>query len=762
MKYYCKILYLLLFSFFLTNGLLSQEMGNINGIVYNKVTKEGIPDVQVFIKTLGMVAISTEDGLFELKDIPEGVYVVETKAIGFVGQKNESIKVLAGQSTKIEFILETDDLVVDEITVSATKTAKSIKSIGSPVHILGQRELEQTEGRNIDEALLTVPGVFSEDRHHGEAAVVSFRGVGLHTHVTRGILVLVDGVPITEAMGRTTFEGIDMYNAEKVEVLKGPVSALYGPNGITGVINVISKKPKDGIHGGIDASYGSYNTSRIAANINGGANGFNYLIKGSYYNSVGYQDRSDYSSARGGLKFSKDFKKYGKLAFSAEYNSNSDLSGGPLDSAQFVERSTEATLNFTGSDKKLYRLNLDYVKTWDNSSALVVNTYIRGRFDEGHYMDTRWGKDDVKLFGGEARYRTVFTLAGKKNTLTFGGRIDREDAYMEVYLRDGETGAIGDLDDQGESIYDMIGFYMEDDFYLSDKLVVTLGLRYDIINYNWKDQFNTVTDNTSDNTSIAALSPKFGFAYNPVNQLTVFGNVGRGFNPPQISQLFIGSSYSGLANPDLKPEYLTNYEIGVRGSFIQKLDYQVSCFLMDFIDQISSEIDPTVSTTVPVNKNIGDTRHQGVEASINYQVLEGLNTYVSYSYLDARFVENPENELINNVLRKTPHNQFGAGVRYGFKFGLTASINYKLLGEYYMDNEMLNLYDGHSIVNAKIMYKKKGFKASFSVNNLLDKNYATWAYASQSYNPVTHQSSWGQSYYAGWPRNFTFTLGYSF
>jgi iron complex outermembrane recepter protein len=333
---------------------------------------------------------------------------------------------------------------------------------------------------------------------------------------------------------------------------------------------------------------------------------------------------------------------------------------------------------------------------------------------------------------------------------------------MEVYLRDGETGAIGDLDDQGESIYDMIGFYMEDDFYLSDKLVVTLGLRYDIINYNWKDQFNTVTDNTSDNTSRAALSPKFGFAYNPVNQLTVFGNVGRGFNPPQISQLFIGSSYSGLANPDLKPEYLTNYEIGVRGSFIQKLDYQVSCFLMDFIDQISSEIDPTVSTTVPVNKNIGDTRHQGVEASINYQVLKGLNTYVSYSYLDARFVENPENELINNVLRKTPHNQFGAGVRYGFKFGLTASINYKLLGEYYMDNEMLNLYDGHSIVNAKIMYKKKGFKASFSVNNLLDKNYATWAYASQSYNPVTHQSSWGQSYYAGWPRNFTFTLGYSF
>ena len=379
MKKRSKIILVLLFSVFLSNTIISQETGILKGIVYNKISKKGMPDVQVFIKSLGVGSITDESGLFEIGNIPIGEYIVETKMIGFSGQKNEKVKVDRGIGTTIEFFLESDDFKMDEITVSATTTAKSIKTIGSPVYILGARELEQTDGRNIDEALLTVPGVFTEDRHHGEAAVVSFRGVGLHTHVTRGILVLVDGVPVTEAMGRTTFEGIDMYNTQKIEVLKGPVSALYGPNGITGVINVISKKPKDGIHGGIDASYGSYNTGRLAANINGGANGFNYLVSGNYYNSVGYQDRSDYNSIRAGLKLSKDFKEYGKLRFSTEYNVNSNLSGGPLDSAQFADRSTEATRSFTGSDKKLYRLNLDYVKTWDNNSALIVNTYMRGR-----------------------------------------------------------------------------------------------------------------------------------------------------------------------------------------------------------------------------------------------------------------------------------------------------------------------------------------------------------------------------------------------
>ena len=127
----------------------------------------------------------------------------------------------------------------DEIIVTATKT--KMKDVSASAYVITKEDIEQTNSRNIQEALEKIPGIFTEDKFHGEYNVISFRGAGLHSHVTRGILVLLDGIPINEATGRVDFEGIDLENVEKIEVLKGPVSALYGPNGITGVINIITK-----------------------------------------------------------------------------------------------------------------------------------------------------------------------------------------------------------------------------------------------------------------------------------------------------------------------------------------------------------------------------------------------------------------------------------------------------------------------------------------------------------------------------------------
>jgi len=81
-----------------------------------------------------------------------------------------------------------------------------------------------------------------------------------------------------------------------------------------------------------------------------------------------------------------------------------------------------------------------------------------------------------------------------------------------------------------------------------------------------------------------------------------------------------GSSYSGLANPNLKPEYLSNYELGVRGNINLKFNYQLSLFRMDFVDQISAEIDPAINPDVPINQNIGKTRHSGVETALEYRL----------------------------------------------------------------------------------------------------------------------------------------------
>jgi len=229
--------------------LSAQSSGSLQGTINDASTGQGIEFVQVKIVELSMGTISDQTGSYTIENIPPGNYTIEIRMLGFEVKRYNNYRIEAANNQNLTIQLQAEQYKLNEITVSATKISKTIKDIGSPVYVIGEKELEQIEGRNIEESLATIPGVFTENRFNGGSNVVSFRGIGIHTHVTRGILVLVDGVPLNETSGRVDFEGVDMENAKRIEVIKGPVSSLYGPNGITGVINVIEKEPETGFHG---------------------------------------------------------------------------------------------------------------------------------------------------------------------------------------------------------------------------------------------------------------------------------------------------------------------------------------------------------------------------------------------------------------------------------------------------------------------------------------------------------------------------------
>lgn len=746
-----KLLAMGLLAFFIAINSYAQNTGTIEGHLTDYETNEAVPYAQLLIKSLNLEAVTNEEGYYFMESAPAGTYSMDIYMLGY-DEIKARVKVEAGKTTSLNLSLTPEVTVINEITISASKLSNTVKTIGAPVYVISKQEMEQGEGRNIEEALTMVPGVFTEDRFHGGSNVVSFRGVGLHTHVTRGILVLVDGVAVNEAMGRTSFEGIDMQNAEKIEIIKGPVSALYGPNAITGVINIVDRKPRQGYHGSIKAGGGSYGTNNFAANLNGGMGKFTYMVKGNYIYSGGYQDRSEYDNKNFGIKLGYDFGNLGALRFGADYIMSDTQYPGTLDSAQFFSGSRESSNRFTGSIKDLIRINLSHEKKWNNNFSLFTNVYYRGRLDDGHYRDSMWGHDDLKLYGGEVRSQYIFDLGSSKNMLSVGAKFDSETGYETTHLRDTDTGEVLNMIEDGESIYQMFGTYIQDEHTFFDKLTLNIGLRYDRVAYEYTDLFDSIP--TTETNDISAFSPKVGLAFNPNKRLTIYANYGQGFNPPQISQLFIGSSYSGLPNPDLKPEYLANAELGLRGNLSLRLQYQLSFYYMWFKDQIVGEGDP------PYYENVGDTEHAGVEAFVEYKILKGLSAYVVYSYLQTQFINNPD--YAGYELRKTPHNQLGAGIRYRTTFGTTLSVDYKFMDKYFMDNEEVNVYDGHSLLNAKVIQKWRSFFVSARVDNIFNTSYATYAYASQSYDRTSRQMVWGKSYYPGWPTNFTISAGYSF
>lgn len=743
MKYFT---FLGFFLFFLADIVFAQEFGSIRGNVNDDLTNSVLQEAQLYIEGEPLGDVSDYAGNYEIRNVKPGVYNITALMIGYEKVSKKNIRVTAGEVTTINFSLNpTIYESAGKVVVTATKMEKEIKDIPASVYLVSGDDIKQAEMRNVETMLQKIPGVFTEDRFHSEYNVVSFRGVGLHSHVTRGILVLIDGISINEAMGRVDFEGIDLGNIEKIEVLKGPVSALYGPNGITGVINIVTKKAPEKFESKIESSFGAYDLRKFTMSAGGKIGQYGVYFSASDHSTNGYRDRNSYNADKFAAKLQTDYERMGNMMLSLDYiRSDTDFPGS-LSKEQFEARETANENKFAGSKKEFFRLGVTHKKHFSSGFDLNSNLFFRNCMDEGGYNDTFTSEDDINLYGGEIRLQRSFFIRGKRNSLIGGITAERENGDSETFDLD-ESGVKTEMTDKGTSIYDIYGYYLQNDFQISNPLMLSFGLRYDRVHYDWDDRLPE-DGNTSDVATISAWSPKLALTYNPFRALTIYTNVGKGFNPPQISQLFIGG-YGVVPNPDLKSEYLTNYEIGVRGDISGRFDYQVSFFMMNFADQI---IQDEVSG---MYENVGETRHNGAEFAGNVKLSNSLILSVNYAYLDARFDNSPSYN--DNYLRKTPRHQAGADLRFVHSSGLSTDISWKWIDKYYMDNENVHIYGGYGIVNTKLSYEMKHYYASVSVNNVFDTNYATWAYASFS------RGVWSESYYPGYPVNVTITAGLKF
>jgi len=738
---------LLCCTLFTTVQIFAQQAAIISGTIFEKETYKVLTYAQVVLVGTTIGTTTNENGQFSISALNPGTYEIKASMMGYSSQIIKAA-VVRDSEIIIDFELEPTVLKADEIIVTATKMQKTIKNIGGSVYVVHESELRQSDSRNIEDVLTKVPGVFTQDKFHNEQNIVTFRGVGLHTYVTRGILVLVDGISINEAMGRSVFEGINLENAERVEILKGPISALYGPNGITGVVNIVTKKAPSELEGSFSFSSDNYNSKRYSGQLGKTIGKIGLYVNALVYATEGYMDRNAYDTKKINTRLSSEIENFGLLDITFDYSESICDYPGALSREQYENGEIAGSGKYTGSDKQLTRFGLRNDKSFGEKTNLITNLYYRSRSDLGHYMDIRYGNSKLSLYGGEMQLHS--SLMHDRMRFVVGVSHDRESGISKTYNRDSD-GLITDLIGEGTSIYNISGVYAQADLLMSTKLTTTVGVRYDNVGYDWQDKFEFDYKNNSANTNVGAISPKLGLAYNPSERLTIFGNWGRGFNPPEMDNLFSSDPES---NPDLKPEYLTNYEVGIRGGLGYRINYQMSAFKMDFGDQIVK------NEETEFYENIGDTEHKGIEATVNAMLMQNMMVYLNYSYLKTAFVNHPLYE--GNVIVKTPKNQVGAGMRFTLFDDLNINVDYKWMDKYYMDNEEIHIYDGHSIVNAKARYDFKRFYASLSIDNLLDTQYATSAAARSAFNYRTREYEWKESFYPGWPRNFNMTIGINF
>lgn len=543
---------------------------------------------------------------------------------------------LAGHTVSAQSTTGSDSLSVrkhlttDEVVVTGTRNVTDIRHLPMTISVVGREKIEQSMQPSLLPLLNEqVPGLFSTSRglmgygvSGGAAGQMSLRGVGGAPQAglpTTGLLILIDGHPqYMGLMGHPIADAYQSLMAERVEVLRGPASVLYGSNAMGGVINIVTRKMReDGVRTNVDIGYGSYNTlqSELTNRIKAGR--FTSIISGSYNRTDGHRDNMGFEQYGGYAKLGYEIS--GPWNVWADVNvTHFNASNPGTVTAPLIDNDQRITRGMTS-----FALENTYEKT---SGALSFfynwgKHWINDGYNPGETpLDYRFNSRDNML--GVSWFQSIQLFRG--NRLTAG---------VDYFRFGGESWnqAIGDgnRETSADKTQDEVAGYVDFRQHLWNWLTFDAGMRIDHhseVGTEWV--------------------PQFGLSFHLPHAIELKAMAGKGFRYPTIREMYMFRP----ANPDLKPERMWNYEV----SFSQRvldgsLFYGVNVFYIDGENLIMRmPVDGR-----PLNVNTGKIENAGVEAQIGYRISPVWSVDANYSYLH---MENP--------VLASPEHKFYAGASF--------------------------------------------------------------------------------------------------
>ncbi len=627
---------------------------------------------------------------------------------------------------------DNDSTRFDEIVVHATRMERRISRIPAAISVISKEEIQRGRQQlGLDESLSGMPGVFISDRYNFSRDLrISIRGFGARSAFgVQGIKILIDGIPETLPDGQSNTDGIDLGSTQRIEVIRGPSSSLYG-NASGGVINITSERGPSIPFVETRLTAGNFGFSQVQFKAGGDTGRLNYLLNISDMQYDGYRAHSQTENTSLNARFAfaiDDQSELGVVLHSTDQPVAKDPGGISLPQAQADPRSArQRNVDFdTGEVMDQQRLGLTYRKSFGERHEIRLrNHYVWRDFaNKLPFAGAGSTQFDRFLVGGGGTYAFDGELWGRPNTLMVGIDLDRQDDDRRRF--DNVMGVIGPMISHQDEVVTNFGVFVQNEIRLNDKFGLTLGLRYDEIKYDFDDKFLSDGDDSAERT-IDEVSPMIGIVYSPTEATSFYGTISTAFESPTTTQLANPSGLGGF-NPDIEPQLATNYEIGVKGAIGQRSSYELTLFSMDVEDElIVFEVGGR-----DVYENAGESSREGVEMSFASEPIDGLRFMLAYTYSDFvfdRFIDDNGNDHSGNTIPGIPENLFRGEVAYTHSSGFYAAIDALNVGRLYAKNDNSVSIESYTAFNLRIGFAdwRLGnwqLEPFIGVNNLTDESY---------------------------------------
>jgi len=591
---------------------------------------------------------------------------------------------------------------LSDVVVTATKTATPLYELASSVSLIDSAQIKNSHKTNIYELLQTQTGIsISQQGAPGAFTQVYIRGAD-----PSQTQVLIDGIEMNMANDPSNtydFADLSTDNIERIEIIRGPQSTLYGSSALAGVINIISKKGSGKPKFSFSTEGGSYNTYKGSLGANGSIDKLNYSVNLSKYRSDGFSSAGQKygnsekdgtenynTSARLGYQVSKDFN----LNFIGRFtkaNTDFDQTGGKFgDDPTYKYNLEEGTYRLEGNLKLLDG-------KWNQKFGASFSRNLRKyKFDitQNNPAESRSNYDGKRI---KIDWQNNFSF--QNNTITFGIETEKEIANSDYYY----NSAFGPFESRfPEKSARTSGTYFEHQLKLNNNFFSSIGIRYD--NH---EKFGSVVT--------FRIAPAYVFWSTGTKIKATYGT---GFKAPSLFYLYDPA----YGNPDLSPEKSKGWDAGIEQYlFGYKVTTGITYFNNTFTDLFG--FDNNFKT---VNVNKSETK--GVEVYLTAKFVPDFSFQANYTFTESRNLS-PGSADENLPLLRRPKHKAAVSANYNFTNAINAGMEAILVGK--RDDKDFSTYpaariilDNYTLLNASASYKINNLIQLYGkLVNILDSDY---------------------------------------